>query len=275
MQQSRFGKVLVLVALGALSVDAAQAFNFGNMMNPSRWWGGDNDRRDDDYYGAPPYGYGYPAPGYAQPGYGAPGYAAPGYAQPGYVQPGYAPPAYPAQGYGYAAPAYTAPAVSAPAAAPAPAPAGTAPAKGEDEAEVARLRERVRALEAAKAAGAAGAVSPYDRDYHFPDSAPEAPAAAAAGGALPQYPVYSPYGPPADFPPPLPDSEATPVDVGTVAAPPVTAVRETSAVEGAGSSLPPPAETQGNAANFSPYGNPATYVPPMQDTGQRVYEFGR
>ena len=38
-----------------------------------------------------------------------------------------------------------------------------------------------------------------------------------------------------------------------------------------------PAQVQDNQAgvvNFSPYGNPANYVPPMQDTGQRVYDLG-
>lgn len=70
---------LGIVAMVAGS--AAQAFNFGNMMNPSRWF---NDRdRDRDYYGGyggGPYGYGGPGgwggPGY---GYGAPvmPYAAP------------------------------------------------------------------------------------------------------------------------------------------------------------------------------------------------------
>jgi hypothetical protein len=47
--------------------NVAQAFDFGNMMNPSRWFGGDHDRYDryDRYgYGGPygwgggPYGYG-------------------------------------------------------------------------------------------------------------------------------------------------------------------------------------------------------------------------
>jgi hypothetical protein len=73
---------------------AAQAVGFGDMFNPGRWFGGN----DDDYYydqgpygpyGAGPYGYGVPgygpygAPGYAPygapvaPVYGAPGYAAP------------------------------------------------------------------------------------------------------------------------------------------------------------------------------------------------------
>ncbi|HYQ73489.1 MAG TPA: hypothetical protein VET88_16385, partial [Gammaproteobacteria bacterium] len=67
----------VCVAFSLLLTMPAQAFDMGNMMNPSKWVGGnkDRDRYDDDYYdyGPPPgYGYGgYGAPGY---GYGAPGY---------------------------------------------------------------------------------------------------------------------------------------------------------------------------------------------------------
>jgi hypothetical protein len=76
----------------------AQAFDMGNMMNPSKWVGKDKkrDRYDDDYYDyGPPPGYGYGAPGY---GYGAPGYGygAPGYG--GYGAPGYG--GYGAPGYG-------------------------------------------------------------------------------------------------------------------------------------------------------------------------------
>ena len=91
----------VLAAAGFLLANSAYAFNFGNMMNPSKW-GNDNDDDyyEDDYYGGPgpygpPPGY-YGAPGYGVPGYGAPGYGAPGYGAPGYGAPGY--------GGGYAAP---------------------------------------------------------------------------------------------------------------------------------------------------------------------------
>jgi len=101
-----FGNPLVLrktlLAFLALSVvfcyaPAGRALDFGNMMNPGQWFGGD---RDDDYwddgrygYGAPPYGpppplYGYGAPGMAPPyGYGpAPMGAAPGYGAPTQAQ---------------------------------------------------------------------------------------------------------------------------------------------------------------------------------------------
>ncbi len=74
----------------ATAANVAQAFDFGNMMNPSRWF--DNDRYDRDYYrgyGYGPYGgYGYgPYGGYGGP-YGGPwGGGYPGYGWGGY--PGY------------------------------------------------------------------------------------------------------------------------------------------------------------------------------------------
>ena len=40
-----------LIGLGLLFAGLAQAFDMGDMMNPSRWMGGRNhDRYDDDYY---------------------------------------------------------------------------------------------------------------------------------------------------------------------------------------------------------------------------------
>ncbi len=48
----------VIVGLGALATTGpAQAFNFGDMMNPNRWFGGDRDR--DRYYDYDRYGGGY------------------------------------------------------------------------------------------------------------------------------------------------------------------------------------------------------------------------
>ncbi|MEA3273723.1 MAG: hypothetical protein U9Q81_00160 [Pseudomonadota bacterium] len=77
------------------------AFDMGNMMNPSKWMGGGNDRDDyyDDYdrWGGPGYGYGGPGYGYGGPGYG---YGGPGY---GYGGPGYG---YGGPGYGYGGPGY-------------------------------------------------------------------------------------------------------------------------------------------------------------------------
>jgi hypothetical protein len=93
---------LYLAALAAglsaqLIMSPAVADGFGpmNMMNPGKWFGG-NDRygRDDDYPPPPPMGYGAPY-GAPLPYGGAPGYASPmpggAYAPaPGYYQ-GYAP----------------------------------------------------------------------------------------------------------------------------------------------------------------------------------------
>jgi len=58
--------------------------NFGDMMNPSRWMGGNHDRYDD--YRGRGYGYGYGYPGWG-PGYG--GYGYPGWGYPGWGYPGY------------------------------------------------------------------------------------------------------------------------------------------------------------------------------------------
>lgn len=67
---------------GIVAFNVAQAFNIGNMMNPSRWF--DNDRYDRDYYryggpyggygpygwGGGPYGYGGWGGPYGYGGYG-------------------------------------------------------------------------------------------------------------------------------------------------------------------------------------------------------------
>lgn len=77
--------VTLLVGVAAVS-NVAQAFDFGNMMNPSRWFDSNNDRYyDRGYYGGygpygyGPYGYGgpYGGPWGGYPGYGGWGY--PGY----------------------------------------------------------------------------------------------------------------------------------------------------------------------------------------------------
>ncbi|MGE5152488.1 MAG: hypothetical protein ACM3ST_00595 [Bdellovibrio bacteriovorus] len=68
----------VSIGLGALvTAGAAQAFNFGDMMNPGRWFGGDRDRYYDRYdrygYGGPYGGWGGPYGGWGGPyGYGGP-----------------------------------------------------------------------------------------------------------------------------------------------------------------------------------------------------------
>lgn len=96
-------RLLSALAAGlALYVPVSQAFNFGDMMNPGRWFGGGRDRYYDDWYDGPwggPWGWGPYGPygGYGYPGfYGAP-YGWPGLGVPpfGYGAP-YAAPA-PAQ----------------------------------------------------------------------------------------------------------------------------------------------------------------------------------
>jgi hypothetical protein len=89
----------IIAMVGLLLASTSHAFNFGNMMNPSKWMGnsGDNDRYDRRDY--PGYGYGGPGWGYPGYGYGGPGWGYPGY---GYGAPGWG--GYP--GYGYGAPAY-------------------------------------------------------------------------------------------------------------------------------------------------------------------------
>lgn len=62
--RSKARRSTVAVAIvGILFAGAAQAFNFGNMMNPSRWFDNDRDRYyDRGYYGGygGPYGWGGP-----------------------------------------------------------------------------------------------------------------------------------------------------------------------------------------------------------------------
>lgn len=136
---------LTIAATLLLAAPIANAFNFGDMMNPGRWMGGNKDRYyDDDYYGGPwgpGYG-GYGAPGYGAPGYGgygAPGYGAPGYG--GYGAPGYG--GYGVPGYGgYGAPAYGVPAAPA---------APTTGASDAKEQEIEALKRRIDQLESRQA----------------------------------------------------------------------------------------------------------------------------
>ena len=106
MTKKIFGTTTALLTLACAGfayapTGLASGFSPMNMMNPSKWMGG-NDRYDDDYYdrgygyGGP---YGYPGYGYGGPGYG---YGGPGY---GYGGPGYGY-GYGAPGYGYGAPGY-------------------------------------------------------------------------------------------------------------------------------------------------------------------------
>jgi hypothetical protein len=141
-QESKFRIVIVGVSL--LLASPAHAFNIGNMMNPSKWMGGNSDRdRYDDYYGGPGYGYGGPGYGYGGPGYGyggpGYGYGGPGY---GYGGPGYG---YGGPGYGYGGPGYGGYGYGAPGYGGVSeyGPPGTNP----NDAEIDRLKERLRQLE--------------------------------------------------------------------------------------------------------------------------------
>ena len=63
---------VILVAFSLSLANMAYAFDMGNMMNPSKWMGGNRDNDRYDYYrGGPGYGYGGPGYGYGgYPGYG-------------------------------------------------------------------------------------------------------------------------------------------------------------------------------------------------------------
>ena len=67
--------------VGMAAANVAQAFNFGNMMNPSRWFDSDHDRYyDRGYYGGyGPYGYGGGPYGWGGPYGGWGGYGPYGY----------------------------------------------------------------------------------------------------------------------------------------------------------------------------------------------------
>jgi len=86
-------KIIISVAAlglaGLAAANVAQAFNFGNMMNPSRWFDSDRDRYydrgydrgyDRDYYGGygrGPYGWGGPYGGGWGGPYGGGGWGGP------------------------------------------------------------------------------------------------------------------------------------------------------------------------------------------------------
>ena len=121
---------VIIAATSLLLANTACAFDMGDMMNPSKWTGGDKDRDRYDDYG-PGYGYpgGYPGYGYGGgPGYGGyPGYGGdPGYGYGGDTGYGYGG----APGYGYGgAPGYGAQGTES------------------NEAEIKRLKARLRQLE--------------------------------------------------------------------------------------------------------------------------------
>ena len=141
MQNKRIHCRAIIGVAGLLLVDSALAFDMGNMMNPSKWMGGNNDRYDDDYYDGPGYGYPGGPPGY---GYGGPpgyGYGGPpGYGYGGGPGYGYGGP----PGYGYGGPAGYG---GAPGYGYGGAPAYGATGSGANEQEIMRLQERLRQLE--------------------------------------------------------------------------------------------------------------------------------
>jgi hypothetical protein len=145
LKNKNLAGALLLVA-GVMNSPLAAAF-FGDMMNPSRWFGGDRDYHDDYYYDGP-RGPGY-GPGY----YGGPaGYAAPGYPPPGYA----APPA-----YGYAAPVHPAP------------PAHSRPAARDDAAssEISKLKQRIEQLEQERAASSMAGQGHFSQPGYAPAGA--------------------------------------------------------------------------------------------------------
>lgn len=176
-----------LVAAGTWT-PPAEAFNFGNMMNPSRWMNRGGDRYYDDYDDGPwgygpggwggPYGGGYGPGGWGVPyggGYG-PGWGAPYGAPYGGVP-----------GYGWGAPGYGA--APAPAAVPASQPAAQPAAA--DRGEVEALKRRVRELEASQRQPALPPSAPPPAAAPTYAPAP-APAAAAPAREWPAAPVFRP-----------------------------------------------------------------------------------
>ena len=120
---------LILGTTLVCGAETGLAFNMGNMMNPSQWMGGKNDRDDYDGgpQGGPGYGYGGPGGGYGGPyGYGGPegGYGGP---------------------YGYGGPEGD----GSPAGYGAPTGYGSPPVDAGEQSEINALRERVRVLEGA------------------------------------------------------------------------------------------------------------------------------
>ena len=120
----------------------AHAINFGDMFNPGRWMGGNND---DDYYDGPYGGYGPYGGGPWGPGYGGFGY--PGYG--GYGVPGYG---YGASPYGYAPGGYApgfAPGYAVPAA---PSAASSETASDTKDQQIEALQRRIEQLEGRQSA---------------------------------------------------------------------------------------------------------------------------
>ena len=140
MRNAKIKLTAVVATVGVLLAGTAQAFNMGNMMNPSKWMGGNsNSDRYDDYYGGPG-GYGG-GPGYYGGGPGGYG-GGPGYYGGGPGGYGGGP------GYG-GAPGYNggAPSFGAPAAGGTPGYGNPASGSGSEAAEIEQLKQRIKKLE--------------------------------------------------------------------------------------------------------------------------------
>jgi hypothetical protein len=134
MRNGKMKLTAVIATASVLLAGTAQAFNMGNMMNPSKWMGGNsNSDRYDDYYGGPG-GYGG-GPGYYGGGPGGYG-GGPGYYGGGPGGYGGAP------GYNGGAPNYGVPAAGG-------IPGNSIPASGSgsDVAEIEQLKQRLKKLE--------------------------------------------------------------------------------------------------------------------------------
>jgi len=189
-----FSKPRLTILLAAASVTllmqapVALAFNFGDMMSPNKWMGGNKNNNDDYYddrdypaYGPPPGAYGpssYGAPygpgGYGPAPYGAPGYGAPGYGAPGAWAPG------------------TAPAPSQITAPPPALPSAPAPSTSNAKAsEIDALKRRIEQLEAKQAPPPA---------YASPSSSPDRGPLPGQARGMGYPPPPAPSGPAASAP---------------------------------------------------------------------------
>ena len=134
------------LAFSLLLAMPAQAFDMGNMMNPSKWVGGnkDRDRYDDDYYD---YG---PPPGYGYGGYGVPGYGGDPALQ-GLQAYDYGTTGAPATGSGYTGPSYGGNYTGPSDASRSGGQSGYGPGiTTDDQMEIQRLKDRIRKLEQAE-----------------------------------------------------------------------------------------------------------------------------
>lgn len=127
---------LTLAAALIIAAPAAQAVNFGDMFNPGRWFGND----DEYYYDEGPWGPYGPGP-YGAPGYGPYG----GYGYGPYGAPGYGAPA---PGYGYGGPGYGAAPQTGPGQPAQPPQPSQSQSEDAKDQEIQALKRRIEELEA-------------------------------------------------------------------------------------------------------------------------------